>query len=239
MRKLLLTLLLVPLLSRPAVDPSPGIAPPPRRLPAFPLPLDFASSSRGVGESALLIPLDTRADAFKLTSVDAGVAFDIDGDGDRDQIAWPEAGSEVAFLALDVDRDGRITSGKEIFGSHMRPDAKNGCNALIQAFMTSEGALSGAVHEGHMLYEQLLLWVDRNHNGISERAELRRARDVFTAIGMGFTKVGWRDEHGNRVRYEGWTELRTGGPEQQRAIDLAEQQRRLRHDYEVVVLTIQ
>jgi hypothetical protein len=209
MKRLFLTLALLPLLSsavgervhqsRPVAD--------------SPIPVNEGATLASSSAGAILIPLGESA-AFTLTSPESGVDFDIDGDGDLDRVAWPAAGAEVAFLARDLDDDGRITSGKEIFGSYTMPSATNGCSALIHALEASGAPRSGSIHDGHALYDDLLLWVDRNHNGISEAGELRSAREAFTAIGMGFQKVDWRDEHGNRVRFEGWTQLRTGGPEQ-------------------------
>jgi hypothetical protein len=234
MRKLILTLLMLALYPGPSLDPG-ELRVHIRRLSGFPLVADSAALSPSSAGSMILVPLDDKAEAFRMTSVAEGVAFDIDGDGVREQVSWPEAGTEIALLALDVDGDGRITSGKEIFGSQTISGGRNGCNVLTRMFKATGAPLSGSIRHGHAFYEQLLLWVDRNHNGISERGELRRARDLFTAIGLGYSGVGWRDAHGNRVRYEGWTELRTGGPAQGTAIDPEEQLPRLRHYYEVVL----
>jgi hypothetical protein len=160
--------------------------------------------------------------------------FDIDGDGDLEQVAWTEPGAAVALLA-DVNRDGWITSGTELFGSFSVPRAGNGPNALIETFKATGAPLTGAVHDGHKLSEQLLLCVDENHNGISEQWELRPLKEVFTAIGLGFVKEDRVDEHGNLFRFLGWAELRSGGPEQGRAADLSEERHRRREYFEVVL----
>lgn len=49
---------------------------------------------------------------YKLTSAEDGVLFDLNGDGIPNQISWTEPGSDVAFLARDINGDGKITSGK-------------------------------------------------------------------------------------------------------------------------------
>ena len=185
--------------------------------------------------SAMFIHLGNGNEFPRPTSPQTGVRFDIDGSGTLDQVAWTEPNSEVALLALDVNGDGRITSGKELFGSHMVPEAGNGPNALLHIFGASGAAPSGAVHQGHQLYEQILLWGDRNHNGVSESSELRLAKELFTQIGMGFVRQQGRDEHGNRATYKGWAELRTGGPAQGPSTDPHDHQARLRHYYEVVL----
>jgi hypothetical protein len=44
------------------------------------------------------------------------VGFDLDGSGTRKPVAWTPAGSTAAFLVLDLDGDGAITTGAELFG---------------------------------------------------------------------------------------------------------------------------
>ena len=187
--------------------------------------------------SAIFISVDPRLDSVRLTSPAAGVSFDIDGDGDLEQVAWTEPGAAVALLAIDRDGDGRITTGAELFGSFSVLRAGNGPNALIETFKATGAPLSGAVERGHMLYERLLLWMDKNHNGISEESELRPWKEVFTAIGLGFVRQHRLDQHGNLFRYLGWAELRTEGPEQGRAKDASEERQRRREYFEVVLKT--
>lgn len=187
--------------------------------------------------SAIFISVDPRLDSVTLTSPAAGVSFDIDGDGDLEQVAWTEPGAAVALLAIDRDGDGRITTGAELFGSFSVLRAGYGANALIETFKATGAPLSGAVQHGHKLYEQLLLWVDENHNGISEESELRLLKEVFTAIGLGFVKQHRLDEHGNLFRHLGWAELRTEGPEQGRAKDVSEERQRRREYFEIVLKT--
>ena len=156
------------------------------------------------------IVIATNPGQYRFTSAVDGVAFDIDGDGDLEQVAWPEASAEVAFLALDVDGDGRITSGKELFGDNTVPGVRNGFKALAIVAQASNGhAMRGSVSEDDPIYFVLLLWTDRNHNGVSEPEELRPAREVVSAIGLGYQVAPRRDGHGNILRYRGWSHLRT------------------------------
>jgi hypothetical protein len=185
--------------------------------------------------SVMVISLDDSGELPRLTSPDSGVKFDIDGDGDLDQVAWIASDSNVALLVMDVDRDGLITSGKELFGSYMIPEARNGPNALLHLFEASGAPMSGAVERGHQLYEQILLWSDVNHDGVSEPGELRPAKELFTGIGLGFITENRVDKHGNGTRFKGWAELRTGGLDQGRATERHDHFSRLRHYYEVVL----
>ena len=106
--------------------------------------------------SALLVPISseylavdptgtTKAPSldpgFRLTSPAAGVAFDIDADGDLEHVSWTEHDAEVAFLAIDVDQDGRITSGKELFGSQTLGETRSGADALNRRFQGTRRTL--------------------------------------------------------------------------------------------------
>jgi hypothetical protein len=183
------------------------------------------------------LPLDGEDTDFALTSPEQGVVFDVTGSGAREQVAWTRAGTDVAFLAIDLDGDGRITSGKELFGSATLAGSRNGCSALLQMFRQTGAPLSGAIHDGHDLYDRLLLWVDRNHDGQSDRSELTPAREAFTAIGLGYQGVGWADTHGNRIRFQGWMQARTAGPDQGSASDARDERERRRRYFEVELQT--
>ena len=68
--------------------------------------------------------------------------FDIDGDGVPEQISWTEADSDVAFLALDRDGDGRITSGKELFGNHTLPGVTRSPTRMTRVIASAGSAFT-------------------------------------------------------------------------------------------------
>lgn len=118
----------------------------------------------------------------------------------------------------------------------MFAEAGSGAESLIQTYEKSGDEQSASVEAGHKLYDQLLLWTDGNHNGISESSELRPAKELFTAIGLGFAKLANQpDEHGNQFVFIGWAEVRTGGREQGRAVNREDQSLRRRNFYDVVL----
>lgn len=147
---------------------------------------------------------------YELTSPEAGVTFDIDGDGAVEQVAWTAPNSQVAFLALDRDGNGLITSGKELFGNNTIPGATNGFEALSRMSMeTNGGIMRGSVSADDPLFARLVLWVDANHNGFSEPAELRPASEFLSDIGLGYNVTNRKDRHGNLFRFHGWAHVRT------------------------------
>ena len=72
------------------------------------------------GESVNSTPpivLDLDGDGVTSTSLGTSSAyFDYDGDGRREHTAWADAGD--ALLAVDLDNDGVITHGAELFGDY-------------------------------------------------------------------------------------------------------------------------
>jgi hypothetical protein len=170
---------------------------------------------------------------YRFTSVDNGVRFDIDGDGITEQIAWTEPDSDVAFLVLDRDGDGFITSGRELFGNHTVPGVADGFTALARTNMeTNRNIPRASVSSDDPLFARLLLWRDRNHNGVSEPSELQPASAVLSDIGLGFELHHRKDGFGNEFRYRGWVHIRTA-PGRNRAEEIPEQQQRKRFVYDV------
>ena len=155
--------------------------------------------------SPILVPL-TQAQNYRLTSVEAGVKFDWDGDGVAEQTAWTAADARLAFLAIDMDGDGKITSGKELVGDRLVPGAQNGWEAL--ASMAPDDV--SELYAGVDLFDRLLLWEDRNHDGVSQSGELQPARNVISELGLGYVKHDRRDGHGNLFMFEGRALVRTG-----------------------------
>jgi hypothetical protein len=174
---------------------------------------------------------------YRMTSAVDGVAFDITGDGVLEQIAWTEAGADIAFLALDRDGDGLITSGKELFGEHAVPGATNGFDALMRTADMEGGSGGGTVSGDDPVFSRLLLWTDRNHNGVSEPSELKPASDLVSDIGLSYQKYNRRDGSGNRYRFRGWVLMRTA-PGRNRSPFPRDADARRRWIYDVFLATL-
>ncbi len=90
--------------------------------------------------------------------------FDIDGDGELDNISRLRAGS--GYLALDLNGDGMINDGSELFGT------KSGNGFADLAKYDSDG--NGWIDENDEIWEKLKIWVmDEDGNsqlyGLSEK----------------------------------------------------------------------
>jgi hypothetical protein len=75
-------------------------------------------------------------------------SFDLDGDGQLDSL--PTFASGSGYLALDLNGNGRIDSGKELFG----PQTGNGFSELAK--LDSDG--NGWIDEGDPVFAKLAVW---------------------------------------------------------------------------------
>jgi hypothetical protein len=158
-------------------------------------------ASSGCAEP-LLINLDNGP--FRLSGLNDPVLFDMNADGRREPIGWTARYSDVAFLALDRNGNRLIDNGSELFGNASPlPNgtrAANGFDALAQYDANGDGVIDSS----DPIWRSLLLWTDRNHNGISERDELAPiASSEVSRIYLSYRWVGRRDSSGNVFGYQG------------------------------------
>jgi hypothetical protein len=131
--------------------------------------------------------------------------------------AWTPANSDVALLGFGRDNDGRIADGRELIGSYtVSGIISNGPNALLA--LSKEGraladearreALHTTINGYSPLFSKLVLWYDANHNGISDAGEVRPAEKELAHRGLGYSRIHYRDRHGNETRHRGYVLLR-------------------------------
>jgi len=114
--------------------------------------------------------LDLDGNGIQSLALDVGVRFDLDADGDHDRVGWVGAGD--ALLVRDLNHNGLIDNGRELFGSAtLLADgdlAFDGFQAL--ASLDSDG--DGWVRANDKAFDTLMLWRDDNANGEVDAGEL-------------------------------------------------------------------
>ncbi len=112
---------------------------------------EFASRmdvSFRAGDAVKVDPLVINYGSPAATLTNNKFSFDIDNDGDSEQVSFATGGS--GFLAFDMNNDGRINDGSELFG----PQSGNGFNDLARY----DGDSNGWIDENDEIYNKLRIW---------------------------------------------------------------------------------
>jgi hypothetical protein len=152
------------------------------------------------------IVIDIDGSGFHLTDPNDGVWFDFYDKGQPVKISWTAAGSTNAWLVLDRNVNGTIDNASELFGNFTpQPysSEKNGFLALAEFDKSGAGGNEDGKIDSHdVIFSSLRLWIDANHNGMSEPNELR----TFVELGLATLSLEYReakrtDHYGNQFRY--------------------------------------
>jgi hypothetical protein len=175
-----------------------------------------------ISEYCSPIIIDVSGGGFHLTSAQDGVRFDIAGNGRPLQIAWTASGAMNAFLVLDRNGNGLIDNGKEMFGNFTEqpPSANpNGFAALAEFDKLENGGNGdGIIDSKDIIFSSLRLWIDKNHDGVSQPDELFTLPSMgIHSISLSYREIRRRDQYGNLFRYRSRLnlldqDLAKGGP---------------------------
>lgn len=127
---------------------------------------------------------------IELTSVENGVHFDLDKNGFAERTAW--IGQKDGFLALDRNGNGFIDDGGELFSDQVVMSDGRTSASGFEALKDLDANDDGIISKEDEQFDSLRVWVDENHNGISEANELKSlAEHDITSISLNHTN---RDE---------------------------------------------
>ena len=148
---------------------------------------------------------------------DSEVKFDLDANGLRERLGW--VGKGAGLLALDLNGNGKIDDGRELFGEATKiaktgERASDGYLALAQYDSNADQMIDGK----DAVFSKLKLWVDLNQNGKSESHELKTMKELgIKAMAVSYKEVAEdkqiQSKHGreaNIVKFES----RYWGPKQ-------------------------
>ena len=119
------------------------------------------------------LALDLDGDGLEVTTVQDGVLFDYDNDGELEQTSWVK--SDDALLAQDRNGDGIINDRGELFGDMF--GFQHGFAHLGDLDSNGDGQITSADEQ----WETLIVWQDVNQDGISDANEMYSLDDVGIA----------------------------------------------------------
>jgi len=127
--------------------------------------------------------------------------FDIDGNGQKENTGWLAPGGGQGFLWLDLNRNGIVEGGQELFGTAtLLPTgerASNGFEALA-VYDTPEfgGNGDGIIDERDLIWPFLRIWIDENFDGFSQKKEIHPLKD-WKIVGISLEYVRTRRVDGD------------------------------------------
>ena len=133
------------------------------------------------------IILDLNGNGYEIERKSSGAYFDLNCDGFAERINWT---TKDAILAVDKNGNGTIDDGNEVFGDFFVLEngqrARNGFEALAQFDSNNDGLID----ETDTSFDDLLLWIDSNGNGISDEGELSSlSSHGIKSISLDYTTV--------------------------------------------------
>jgi hypothetical protein len=120
------------------------------------------------------IVLDLNGDGVSTLSLDQGVSFDLAASGTARRTGW--VAPTDGLLVRDLNHDGVINDGRELFGSATRIGdgvANDGFEALRALDSNQDGRLTAA----DVAFAELQVWKDVDQDGVTDGGELSSLAD--------------------------------------------------------------
>ena len=148
------------------------------------------------------LALDLDGDGIETIGLESDIYFDHDGDSFRERSGF--VASDDGLLALDVNNDGEINSGAELFGNHTRLAdgnlATNGFSALRDLDTNADSVIDASDDS----YSDLRVWRDLDQDGKSDEGELFTLDEVgVESLSVSYHSQNYTDEFGNEHRQVG------------------------------------
>ncbi len=162
--------------------------PPPTQFMAFDGPVSAASNwyASENGKSIIMLasfpgenhycggyfsPLVLKFDGDEVPKVDRSSNFPLYGTGHH-KISWPTFEEQVYLLTLDLNNNGKVDGGNELFGDIN--NFQDGFKNLAEFDSNKDGVIDAK----DPIFAKLKLWRDANHDGKSGKAEIKTLKEM-------------------------------------------------------------
>jgi hypothetical protein len=182
------------------------------------------TSCRKPGDGSPLL-IDFSNNGFDFGPNGFGTLFDIKSEGINKYYQWVKFDTDDAFLVLDLNGNGVIDSGAELFGEgtviiNTGRKAKNGFLALAQYDKKHLGGNDdGIISDKDKVWTSLGLWTDTDANGISIQKEIIKLDATeIKSIRLDYITQYQIDHAGNKLKY--WSSAKTKNGGSLRVVDV-------------------
>ena len=145
--------------------------------------VEMAEEKLEFGQPRLCDPLVINLNTNAASVSDQKFFFDIDSDGEKEEISI--LGKDSGYLALDTNADGIINDGSELFGTH----SGNGFKDLL--LHDEDG--NGWIDEADSIFQKLKIWT-MDENGNSTLIDLKEAGIGAIYLGYENTEFSLKNE---------------------------------------------
>lgn len=173
--------------------------------------------------------MDLHRNGFQFSKPNTGVYFDLNGNGDLQHIQWVAENTDDAFLAQDLNRNGIIDDGSELFGvgtllELKNKQALNGFSALEQYDNIELGGNEDQlISSEDDVWNRLVLWTDRNADGISTKNEIIKLKKehIINIDIKDIKETDIAEPSGNFIPLWSWATLKVNkGPDKMKIVDV-------------------
>jgi hypothetical protein len=158
-----------------------------------------ALSTTQIGSMSLSSPiiLDLNGDGISTLSVQNGTRFDLSADGSSVQTGW--VAPSDGLLVLDINQDGVINDGSELFGTSTT--LQSGSKAIdgYQALSELDSNLDGVINSLDTAFGKLRVWVDSNSDAQTGSGELKSLSDLSISQLNLATNIARDSSQGNLI----------------------------------------
>jgi hypothetical protein len=122
------------------------------------------------------VVLDLNGDGIQTLDIQQGVMFDIDNDGLVEKTAWIH--SSDGLLVRDINRDGIINNGGELFGSGtLLPNGSRATDGYM-AMRSLDSNLDGLLDANDQFFAEIMVWRDIDSDAKTDAQELIDLRQM-------------------------------------------------------------
>ncbi|MDA0910859.1 MAG: hypothetical protein O2809_04790 [Proteobacteria bacterium] len=137
---------------------------------------NFNAAANAVPLRADPLVFDLDGDGIETIAADGSVLFDHSGDGVKYASGW--VGADDALLVRDLDQNGQIDNGLELFGDNTIKANGEKATDGFDALSDLDDNADGVFDHTDTAFDELRLWQDSNQDGVVQAGELKSLDDA-------------------------------------------------------------